>query len=104
MYKDVGEESSYGTTEFRLKPGKVTISRLVEYDGELKMLITKGEALEEDNKFRGSWVWVKVENLDKLYRILVEEDFVHHASMIHGDYVQPIKDACKLLGIRTIMV
>jgi L-fucose isomerase-like protein len=104
MYRDVGEESSYGTTEFRLKPGTVTISRLVEYDGEFKMLITKGEALEEDTKFRGSWVWVKVENLDKLYRILVEEGFVHHASMIHGDYVQPIKDACKLLGIRTITV
>ena len=104
MYKDVGESSSYGTTEFRLKPGVVTISRLVEYDGEFKMLITKGEALEEDTRFRGSWVWVRVENLDKLYRTLVEEGFVHHASMIHGDYAEPIRDACKILGIKTIIV
>lgn len=104
MYKDVGEDSSYGTTEFRLKPGVVTISRLVEYEGEFKMLITKGEALEEDTRFRGSWVWVRVENLDKLYRTLVEEGFVHHASMIHGDYVEPIRDACKILGIKTIIV
>lgn len=104
MYKDVGEERAYGTAEFRLKPGTVTICRLVEYDGEFKMLITKGEALPEDTGFRGSWTWVKVENLDKLYRTLVEEGFVHHASMIHGDYVEPIKDACKILRIRTIVV
>ncbi len=68
------------------------------------MLITKGEALEEAGEFRGSWVWVRVPDLEKLYRTLVEEGFVHHASMIHGDYVEPIKDACKLLGIRPVIV
>lgn len=104
LHRDVGEEHSYGTAEFRLKPGVVTICRLVEYKGEFKMLITKGEALQEEMGFRGSWVWVKVEDLDKLYRTLVEEGFVHHASMIHGDFVEPIRDACKILGIKTIIV
>lgn len=47
---------------------------------------------------------VKVENLDRLYRTLVEEGFVHHASMIHGDYIEPIKDACRILEIKTIIV
>jgi len=104
LYRDVGVERSYGTAEFRLRPGPVTICRLAEYGGEFKMLITRGEALEEAGEFRGSWVWVRVHDLDKLYRTLVEEGFVHHASMIHGDYVEPIKDACKLLGIRPVIV
>jgi len=103
LYRDVGIERSYGTAEFRLKPGPVTICRLTECNGEFKMLITQGEVLEE-GEFRGSWVWVRVHDLDKLYRTLVEEGFVHHASMIHGDYVEPIKDACKLLNIRPVTV
>lgn len=104
MYRDVGVEKSYGTAEFRLKPGPVTICRLGEHRGEFKMLIARGEALEEEAEFRGSWVWVKVPDLDKLYRTIVEEGFVHHASLIHGDHVEPIAEACKMLNIRTIIL
>uniref|UniRef100_A0A7C4BE73 L-fucose isomerase C-terminal domain-containing protein n=1 Tax=Ignisphaera aggregans TaxID=334771 RepID=A0A7C4BE73_9CREN len=104
MYRDVGVESSYGTYEGRLKPGVVTISRLVEYSGEFKLFITRGRALEEEGPFRGSWVWVEVDDLDKVYRTLVEEGFVHHASMIYGDYVEPIASFAKLVGIKTIIV
>ncbi|MEL9909454.1 MAG: hypothetical protein QXP36_03610 [Conexivisphaerales archaeon] len=104
MYRDVGVECSQGTFEGRLKPGVVTITRLVEYNGEFKLFITKGEALEEEGSFRGSWVWVEVSDLDKVYRTLIEEGFVHHASMVYGDYVEAIANFAKLLGIKTIVV
>lgn len=104
MYRDVGVEKAYGTLEGRVKPGIVTISRLVEYDGEFKLFITRGRALDEPGPFRGSWVWVEVSDLDKVYRTLIEEGFVHHASMIHGDYVEPLVNAAKILGIKAIVV
>jgi L-fucose isomerase-like protein len=100
----LGPEKSMGTVEFQLKPGTVTICRLVEYDGEFKMLVTKGDIEKADQNLRGSWSWVKVPNLDSLYRTLVEEGFIHHASMIHGDYTKPIIDACEFLGIETVIV
>ncbi len=100
----LGKDRSMGTAEFQLKPGVVTICRLVEYDGEFKMLVTKGEIEKADQELRGSWSWVKVPDLDLLYRVLVEEGFIHHASMIHGDYVKPIVDACRLLGIDVVQV
>ncbi|HIE18192.1 TPA: hypothetical protein EYP75_00545 [Candidatus Bathyarchaeota archaeon] len=100
----LGKDRSMGTAEFQLKPGVVTICRLVEYDGEFKMLVTKGEIEEADQELRGSWSWVKVSDLDLLYRVLVEEGFIHHASMIHGDYVKPIVDACRFLGIEVVHV
>ena len=100
----LGREKSMGTVEFQLKPGPVTICRLVEYDGSFKMLVTKGEIEKADQELRGSWSWVKVPDLDLLYRVLVEEGFIHHASMIHGDYVKPIVDACRLLGIEVVQV
>jgi L-fucose isomerase-like protein len=99
----LGLEKSVGTAEFQLKPGLVTICRLVEYNGKFKMLLTKGEVETVDQKLRGSWCWVKVASLDSLYRTLVEKGFIHHASVIHGDYVKPIADACRLLGIETVM-
>ncbi len=100
----IGLEKAAGTAEFQLKPGDVTLCRLVEHEEKFKMLITKGEIIESSQNLRGSWSWVKVPNLDKLYRTLVEEGFIHHASLIHGEYVEAIKDACKFLGIETVVV
>lgn len=104
MYREVGAERSYGTVDGRMKPGTVTISRLVEYNGEFKLFLTKGRIVEEPGEFRGSWAWVEVPDLDRVYRTLIEEGFVHHASMIHGDLSEPLAAAAKLLGIKVVMV
>jgi L-fucose isomerase-like protein len=104
LEKLIGAEVCQGTGEFQLKPGPVTLCRLAEYDGKFKMLIAKGEVKKSFQDLRGSWSWVEVKDLKKLYRTLVEEGFIHHASMIHGDYIQPISEACKFLNIDTIIV
>ncbi|MEM2887883.1 MAG: hypothetical protein QXI71_01295 [Candidatus Bathyarchaeia archaeon] len=92
-----------GQGSFKLRTGIVTLCRLSEHDGKFKLLLTKGEVIDaEQVPQTGSWV--KVPNLDKLYRTLVEEGFVHHASMIYGDYVQALSDACKFLNIDVITV
>jgi len=100
----LGMERSAGTGEFQLKPGDATLCRLVEHDSKFKMLITRGEIIKTDQSLRGSWCWVKVPNLDLLYRTLVGEGFIHHASLVHGDYVEAIRDACRFLGIDTTVV
>jgi len=104
LMRTLRPEVSEGTAEFQLKPGPVTICRLIEYDGEFKMLVTRGEVKQSPQKLRGSWSWVEVPDLPFLYRVLVEEGFIHHASMIHGDYANAIVDACKFLGIETVVV
>jgi len=100
----LGFERSAGTAEFQLKPGEVTINRLVEYDGKFKMLVTKGRIIPSEDKLRGSWSWVEVDDLDKLYRTLVEEGFVHHGSMIHGDISPVVAQFCKFTGIQSVIV
>ncbi|MEM3470548.1 MAG: L-fucose/L-arabinose isomerase family protein [Thermoproteota archaeon] len=102
LYRAVGEDRSQGTGEFRLKPGAVTINRLVEYDGEFKMLIVGGEIVEEGPYTRGSYSWVRIKNLDEVYRMLVNEGFIHHASMVHGDISREIESACRFLGIKVV--
>ena len=81
----------------------VTLCRLAEYDGVFKLLVTKGEVIS-DEAVPQTGSWVKVPDLERLYRTLAEEGFVHHASMVFGDYAQPLIDACKFLGIKTVAV
>ena len=93
-----------GTVEFQLKSGVVTLSSLQEDGGNFKMLVTKGKIVNLEGTMKGSWSWVKVPDLDGLYRTLATEGFVHHASLIHGDFAQSIADACEIMGIEVVEV
>jgi len=104
MSQVVGADRAQGAAEFQLKPGTVTLCRLVEYDGEFKMLITLGEVIPSSDVLRGSWAWVKVANLPRLYRVLAEQGFIHHASMIHGDIADAVEAFCKFAGISVVRV
>lgn len=99
-----GKENTEGTVEFQLKGGKVSLNRLVEYNGKFKMLITNGKVENKSMKLRGSWSWVKVNDLQKLYNKLVVEGFTHHVSMMYGNYSEPMIDLCDWLGIEKIII
>jgi L-fucose isomerase-like protein len=93
-----------GLYQFQLKPGRVTFCRLAEYDDRWKMLIASGEIVPSDEELAGTWSWVQVSDHDKLYRTLVKEGFIHHASMIHGDQTNSLLLACKYLDIEPFVV
>ncbi len=93
-----------GLNQFQIKPGVVTFCRLQEYDGEWKMLIATGEIVPSDEELAGTWSWVSVRDHEELYRTLVEEGFVHHASMIHGDQTDVLLEVCEFLDIEPIVV
>jgi len=99
-----GADTKEGTVEFKLKEGTVSLNSLVEYNGNFKMLITKGIVQNDSSKMRGSWCWVKVDGLEKLYNKLVLEGFVHHASMIYDDYSDSIDNFCNYLGIDKVTI
>lgn len=93
-----------GLYQFQLKPGKVTFCRLAEYDDCWKMLIATGRIIPSDETLAGTWSWVEVNDHQRLYRTLVEEGFIHHASMIHGDQSAALIQACKYLDIEPVVV
>jgi L-fucose isomerase-like protein len=93
-----------GLYQFQVKSGDVTFCRLAELDGEWKMLIAPGKAVPSDDVLAGTWSWVEVSDHEKLYRTLVEEGFIHHASMIHGDQTEVLSLVCKLMDIKPVVV
>lgn len=98
------EDQQAGLYQFQIKPGAVTFCRLAEYDDEWKMLIATGTVMPSAETLAGTWSWVEVKDHDRLYRTLVEEGFVHHASMIHGDQTKALLLACKFLNIKPVVV
>ena len=97
-------DATAGLNQFQIKPGVVTFCRLQEYDGEWKMLIATGEIVPSEEELAGTWSWVSVRDHEELYRTLVEEGFVHHASMIHGDQTDVLLEVCEFLDIEPIVV
>jgi L-fucose isomerase-like protein len=100
----VERDPNAGLAQFQIKPGRVTFCRLTEYDNQWKMLITTGEIIPSKETLAGTWAWVQVRDHARLYRTLVEEGFVHHASMIHGDQTRALILACKFLDIKPVVV
>jgi len=100
----VGEVGVQGSAECQLHPGPVTLSRLTEHDGAFKMLITSGEIIPSGDSLRGSWAWVHVEELARVYRVLAEQGFTHHVSMIHGDVADALEAFCRFTGIEVVRV
>ncbi|MGI6368906.1 MAG: L-fucose/L-arabinose isomerase family protein [Anaerolineae bacterium] len=97
-------DATAGLNQFQVKPGVVTFCRLQEYDNEWKMLIATGEIVHTDEELAGTWSWVEVRDHEELYRTLVEEGFVHHASMIHGDQTDVLLQVCDYLDIEPVVV
>lgn len=93
----------HGAVEFSLKPGPVTCSRLVEYDGEYAMFIGNGEVVEMAPFVRGSYGWVKVKDVFDWEQKLVENGFIHHAVLIHDPEVADALELfCKFLNIQAV--
>ncbi|UCH36322.1 MAG: hypothetical protein JSV65_08195 [Armatimonadota bacterium] len=86
---------SYGTREFRMKPGPVTCMRLVEYDGEFTMFIGRGEVVPIEPVTRGSYGWVRVADVMDWEQKMVDHGIIHHGVLIHDpDVAAALESFC----------
>ena len=56
-----------------------------------------------NDRMRGSWGWVAVEDRERMLRTVVEEGFVHHVSIVHAELGPRMREACKYLGMRLVV-
>jgi L-fucose isomerase-like protein len=98
-----GSAGALATSELVVRPGPVSANRLVEHHGEFKLLHVDGRMVRRDDSMRGSWGWVAVEDRERMLRTVVEEGFVHHVSIVHGELGRRVKEACKYLDMRLVV-
>lgn len=89
---------------FGAKPGPVTLARLSWQRGKYRMLIMKGEALDEAPMYsQGISAKVKLES-DAVEAAgkLVEQGFEHHLIMCYGDVTEELAALAEHWGIETV--
>lgn len=96
--------SCHGAIEFKLKNGPVTCGRLVEYDGEYSFFFGKGEIIDIPPATRGTYGWVRVNDLQDWEDKMIETGVVHHGVLIHDEKVaQALEMFCRFTGIKAVI-
>jgi L-fucose isomerase-like protein len=98
-----GFAGALATSELTVRPGPVSANRIVEHHGEFRLLHVDGTMVTRDDRMRGSWGWVAVEDRERMLRTVVEEGFVHHVSIVHGGLGPRVREACRYLGMRLVV-
>jgi L-fucose isomerase-like protein len=86
--------------EFPLKPGKVTLARLSQATGVLRLVIGLGEIIRAPKPFSGTSGTLRFQKpvgefLDQWMR----EGLEHHISLVYGDYLAELKALTRLVNL-----
>lgn len=88
-----------GAVEAEAKKGDMTLCRFDGDNGEYSLLL--GNAKGVDGPYtKGTYVWVEVEDLNRLENKLVCGPYIHHCVGIHKDVVPVLYEACKYIGVQ----
>jgi len=77
--------------DFPLKAGQVTLARLSQATGSLRLVLGRGEMLAEPKPFSGTAGTLKLEcSADEFLNLLIKEGLEHHISLTYGDYFEAL--------------
>lgn len=94
------------TLEFSLRSGPVTIARLGKSpDGNYRMFIAQGEAIESPLWFQGTSMEVRLEiSPETALDSLIGQGFEHHYSIVYGDVAEELGSMCRMKEVRVARV
>ncbi len=88
-----------GAVEAEAKHGNMTLCRFDGDNGEYSLLLGHAKGIEGPYT-KGTYVWVEVENLNRLEEKLVYGPYIHHCVGIHKDVVPVLYEACKYINVK----
>jgi L-fucose isomerase-like protein len=86
--------------EFPLKPGPVTIARLSQATGELRLVLGAGEMLALPKPFSGTAGTLRLSiSAWRFFEALMEEGLEHRISLAYGSYLPALEALAKLVNL-----
>ncbi len=86
--------------EFPLKPGRITLARLSQASGELRLVVGRGEMLSAPPSFSGTSGVVRFERpVREVFDVILGEGLEHHLSLTYGDHVPALLALADLLKL-----
>ncbi len=91
--------------EFTLKPGPVTLARINQSTGQLRLIVGKGEMLSSPRSFSGTSGVIRFERpVQAVLDTMMNEGFEHHISLTYGDHNQALLTFAKFVQIPVFLL
>ncbi|MBN2472429.1 MAG: L-fucose/L-arabinose isomerase family protein [Anaerolineae bacterium] len=85
--------------EFPLRPGRVTVARLSEANGEFRLVVGSGEMLPSELSFSGTSGLIRFDRpAPDVLDTIMTEGLEHHVALTYGDFAAPLVKLAELLG------
>lgn len=87
-------------SEFALKPGRVTIARLSQSNGQHRLVVGGGEMLAEPLAFSGTAGVIRFDNpVSEVLQTVMSEGLEHHYGIVYGDVRDELAALAVVLGL-----
>jgi L-fucose isomerase-like protein len=91
--------------DFPLKPGPVTVARVSQSTGSLRLILGKGEMLAEPKPFSGTAGILRLDcSAQEFLDLLMHEGLEHHISLTYGDYLGELQAFASLVGLPVLTI
>ena len=89
--------------QFPLKPGRVTVARLSEATGELRLVIGGGEMLKAPSAFSGTSGRIRFDSgAAAVVDAIMREGLEHHLSLTYGDHQAVLEALARQAGLSVL--
>jgi L-fucose isomerase-like protein len=86
--------------EFPLKPGVVTVARISQATGDLRLVVGKAEMLSAPISFSGTSGVLRFEtNIQKVLDTIMLEGLEHHITITYGDFISSLMTLAQFLKL-----
>jgi L-fucose isomerase-like protein len=91
--------------DFPLRPGTITIARLSQATGSLRLVLSKGEILAESKPFSGTAGVVKLAcHAQEFLDLMMREGLEHHISLTYGDYYAALRSFAEIIKLPVLTI
>ncbi|WON75942.1 L-fucose/L-arabinose isomerase family protein [Serratia sp. UGAL515B_01] len=90
-------------SEFALKPGRITLCRITQGEGKLRLMLAGGEMIKAPLAFSGTAGTARLDvDADTYRQRLIAAGMEHHTSLVYGEHRPLLRKVANLLGLDVI--
>jgi L-fucose isomerase-like protein len=90
--------------EFPLKPGRVTLARLSEATGELRLVVAGGQMIQAPPSFTGTTGTLRFDcGTSAAMDTILREGLEHHLSLTYGDHIESLLVLARMLDLPVLI-
>ena len=90
-------------SQFPLKPGRITLCRITQGEGKLRMMLAGGDMLKAPLAYSGTSGVARLDvNADIFRQRLLDAGMEHHCSLVYGDHRPVLRQIARYLDLELI--